>query len=95
MNNIKKFENFLESLKGKGQDTLIESIKSGFKVCTESIGDDEYIYPMSEKEAGEFLNSRGDRDTKKVYDKDGKEIGYACDPPQGKRIYNKDGVEVF
>ena len=36
MDKIKKFENFLESLKGKGQDTLIESVKKGFKVCCES-----------------------------------------------------------
>jgi hypothetical protein len=28
-----KFENFLESFKGKGQDNLIESVKEGFKVC--------------------------------------------------------------
>ena len=31
-----KFEKFLESLKGNGQDTLIESVKKGFKVCMES-----------------------------------------------------------
>jgi len=35
MNNIKKFETFLESLKGKGQDNLIESVKQGFKTCFE------------------------------------------------------------
>jgi len=31
----KKFENFLESLKGNGQDNLIESVKTGFRVCFE------------------------------------------------------------
>jgi len=36
MNNIKKFEKFLESLKGKGQDTLIESVKQGFQACFEN-----------------------------------------------------------
>ena len=36
MNNAKKFENFLESLKGNGQDGLVESIKSGFQTCFES-----------------------------------------------------------
>jgi len=36
MNKIKKFETFLESFKGKGQDTLIENVKKGFKACFES-----------------------------------------------------------
>ena len=38
MNNKQKFIKFLESLKGKGkgQDTLIESVKQGFKACMES-----------------------------------------------------------
>lgn len=36
MKNIKKFENFLESLKGKGQDALIESVKTGFRACLEA-----------------------------------------------------------
>ena len=35
MNNKAKFETFLESLKGNGQDSLIESVKQGFKVCFE------------------------------------------------------------
>jgi len=33
--NIKKFEKFLESLKGYEQDSLIESIKKGFQACFE------------------------------------------------------------
>jgi len=37
MNNIKKFENFLESLKGKGQDELIETVKQGFQTCYENM----------------------------------------------------------
>jgi len=36
MNNKQIFENFLESLKGKGQDTLIESVKKGFRTCFEA-----------------------------------------------------------
>jgi len=36
MNTKQKFENFLKSLKGKGQTTLIESIEAGFRVCFES-----------------------------------------------------------
>lgn len=36
MSNSQKFENFLESLKGHGNDSLIESVKSGFKTCIES-----------------------------------------------------------
>ena len=36
MNERQKFENFLESLKGNGQDTLIESVKKGFQVCFEN-----------------------------------------------------------
>lgn len=37
MNKSTKFQNFLESLKGQGhgQDSLIESVKKGFKVCFE------------------------------------------------------------
>jgi len=36
MDKPKKFNSFLESLKGKGQDKLIESIKHGFHVCFEN-----------------------------------------------------------
>ena len=36
MKNKQKFEKFLESLKGKDQDALIESIKTGFKACLEN-----------------------------------------------------------
>lgn len=36
MKKQEKFINFLEGLKGHGQDTLIESVKKGFQVCTES-----------------------------------------------------------
>ena len=35
MNKKQKFETFLESLKGRGQDTLIESVKKGFQACVE------------------------------------------------------------
>jgi len=38
MNNKKKFENFLESLKGNDQDKLIESVKRGFQICMENDG---------------------------------------------------------
>ena len=37
MKNKTKFETFLESLKGKGDDALIESIKAGFQACFETI----------------------------------------------------------
>ena len=40
MNNKQKFENFLESLKGKDQDALIESVKSGFQACYEGVEED-------------------------------------------------------
>ena len=36
MNSREKFENFLESLKGNGQNALVESIKKGFRACFES-----------------------------------------------------------
>jgi len=35
MDSKQKFQNFLESLKGKEQDNLIESVKKGFQVCFE------------------------------------------------------------
>jgi len=41
MKNTKKFKNFLESLKGNGQDALIESVKKGFNFCFESTMRDE------------------------------------------------------
>jgi len=41
MNKKQKFKNFLESLKGSGQDTLIESVKSGFQACFENYGHEE------------------------------------------------------
>ena len=40
MNKKQKFENFLESLKGKDQDALIESVKSGFQACYEGVEED-------------------------------------------------------
>ena len=42
MNNEQKFKNFLESLKGNGQDSLIESVKKGFQVCHEGIKGETY-----------------------------------------------------
>jgi len=42
MNNRQKFEGFLESLKGNGQDALIESVKQGFQVCFEDIEGGNY-----------------------------------------------------
>lgn len=35
---FEKFQNFLESLKGYGKDSLLDAINSGFKVCFESLG---------------------------------------------------------
>ena len=35
--NKKKFKSFLDSLKGNGDESLIESIKSGFQACFESL----------------------------------------------------------
>lgn len=46
----KKFKKFLESLKGNGQDALIESVKKGFKVCFESTMRDE-----AEKEISNYV----------------------------------------
>jgi len=46
MNNIQKFENFLESLKGNGDDSLIESVKQGFQACFE---DEEVEKTVAEK----------------------------------------------
>ena len=37
MNKNEKFMKFLESLKGQGQDVLIESVKTGFQVCHEDV----------------------------------------------------------
>lgn len=36
MKNTDRFINFLESLKGNGHDTLIESVKTGFQACHEN-----------------------------------------------------------
>ena len=36
MNSKEKFKNFLESLKGKGQDVMVENIEEGFRACFES-----------------------------------------------------------
>ena len=40
MKNTQKFENFLESLKGNGHDTLIESVKHGFRALNEGTQED-------------------------------------------------------
>lgn len=37
MRKEKKFENFLEGLKGSGQDELIETVKQGFHTCLENM----------------------------------------------------------
>jgi len=50
-NKKQKFENFLESLKGNGQDTLIESVKQGFNVCFEGSG-----YKWKEASTGKCEN---------------------------------------
>lgn len=50
MKNTKKFKNFLESLKGKGQDTLIESVKKGFNICFENEN-----WTVSDTENGKYL----------------------------------------
>jgi len=47
MNKKEKFENFLESLKGNGQDKLIESIKKGYNTCMES--GSPYLAEMSQE----------------------------------------------
>jgi len=36
MNKQEKFENFLESLKGNGKDSVIESIEKAFQLCFEN-----------------------------------------------------------
>ncbi len=36
MNKNKKFESFLDGLKGRGNDALIENVKQGFKACFEA-----------------------------------------------------------
>ena len=54
MSNIKKFADFLESLKGNGQDALIESVKKGFRVCMES-------YELTPEDEEEWKNLGGDR----------------------------------
>ena len=46
MNKKEKFLNFLESFKGKGQDTLIESIKKGFQTCFEALSEKDMLEMM-------------------------------------------------
>jgi len=49
-----KFESFLESLKGHGQDSLIESIKKGVNVCLESREAELYDYMVEGTRVKEF-----------------------------------------
>jgi len=44
---MKKFESFLDSFKGHGNDPLIESIKEGFQACFEMAGTYTQIYKES------------------------------------------------
>ena len=63
MNNKEKFENFLESLKGNGQDVLIESVKSGFQACYEG-WEEHYTQSeyddMRQKDADARADARSD-----------------------------------
>jgi len=61
MNSKQKFENFLESLKGKDQDTLIESVKQGFRVCFEEMGDLDEDEIEEDDEEGDDEYRYGDR----------------------------------
>jgi len=56
----KKFESFLESLKGNGQNALIESVKKGFQACFESYDYNNEIDPKKDWEFPEVdsLNER-------------------------------------
>jgi len=65
MNNKEKFENFLESLKGNGQDVLIESVKQGFEVCFES-SEKEQANALYKELVSEYGRSQVDDTVKKM-----------------------------
>jgi len=83
MNNKEKFENFLESLKGNGQDTLIESVKQGFQVCYESYPNEEYT--ITSKDGVEL--KEGDQ-AYNYYDGFTGTIGRIAPPIDGKSWFN-------
>jgi hypothetical protein len=52
----KVFENFLDSLKGNGQDSLVEAARHGFRVCFESeYGEDKLV--ESDEEGIDYIYS--------------------------------------
>jgi len=73
MNKKQKFETFLESLKGNGQDTLLESLKQGFHACYEGVErfefDKNYDYEFNpvEEDDGRGPNGRLDYVTFKAH----------------------------
>jgi len=66
MNNKQKFETFLESLKGNGQDTLIESVKKGFQVCMEGTSAVIKIIPEEEWPEGKSDPTQYDHARKEI-----------------------------
>lgn len=74
MKKTQKFNKFLESLKGTGHDSLIESVKNGFKVCFENeTRTDHYItttYETWDEESAEI----GETDDRGWLDEEGQSM---------------------
>ena len=77
MNNKKKFDNFLESLKGNDQDKLIESIEKGFQVCFESknFNMKSVMNKASKLSKKDVQKADAEKKTKQLLDEEKKEIG--------------------
>ena len=75
MNKKEKFKNFLESLKGKGQDSLIESVKTGFLACFESFTD------TAEDDVVKYFRGKIPNDIKKLIRQAKYSLYYGPDVP--------------
>jgi len=85
MNKIKKFEKFLESLKGKGQDGLIESVIQGFRACMETVLPREAEVYTDEYDEGyteDYVKYLGGSETDDDDEFDEEEHIYNYDPPE-------------
>jgi len=78
MNKIEKFKKFLDSLKGHGQDTLIESVEKGFQAYYESqmeMSDRRGHYITTTYETWDEESTEiGDTDDKGWYDEEGQSM---------------------
>lgn len=90
MDKKEKFESFLKSMKGNGYDILLESVRKGFTVLTESLSGIEPLIPAYGRDYKDLSSAQKDFDA----DKDFKTAyGQSINKSQVKEILEKEGQD--